>query len=85
MVSSKARYHRSRDHLYEANEESAAAQPRGEVQPREEVLEPAGLEEDVAEDLADMRIPHREAEETVPGSAGTLFDELDQELRKNGQ
>jgi len=86
VISSRARYHRSRDHLYEANEEGAAAQHRKDVQPpeAEEVLESAGLEEDVIEDLDDMRIPRREEEDMIPGSAGTLFEELDQELRKNG-
>ncbi len=85
VIASRARYHRSRDHLYEANEEGAATQPRKDVQPPEEVPEPAGMEEDVAEDLVDMNIPRREEEDLVLGSAGTLFDELDQELRKNGR
>lgn len=57
--------------------------------PQEEepgVTEPVTFEEEeITEDLADMRVPQREVEEMVPGSAGTLFEELDKEIGKSGR
>ncbi len=83
LVSSKARYHRSRDHLYESNEAGTLVPPQ-EEEPG--VTEPVTFEEEeITEDLADMRVPQREVEEMVPGSAGTLFEELDKEIGKSGR
>ena len=83
LVSSKARYHRSRDHLYESNEAGILMPPQ-EEEPG--VTEPVTFEEEeITEDLADMRVPQREVEEMVPGSAGTLFEELDKEIGKSGR
>ncbi len=79
LVSSKARYHRSRDHLYEGNE-GGIIMPQQEEEP-----EKAEFEEEITEDLADMRVPRREVEEMVPGPAGSLFEELDKELGKSGR
>jgi CRP-like cAMP-binding protein len=81
LVSSKARYYRSRDHLYEGSEATNV------MQSHEDESEIVEFEEDVevAEDLADMRVPRPDVEEMVPGSAGTLFEELDKEIGKRGR
>jgi len=83
LVSSKARYHRSRDHLYESNESGIAMKAQEEVLEEPETV--GFEEEEIIEDLADMRVPRHDAEEMVPGSAGTLFEELDKELGKSGR
>ena len=79
LVSSKARYYRSRDHLYESGEGEAPEM----TQQREDRPEPMHYEEPAEdiEDLDDMRVPQPEMEEMVPGAADTLFDELDKEIK----
>ncbi len=83
LVSSKARYHRSRDHLYEGNGAGIIMHPQEEE--TESVKFEEAAEEEIAEDLADMRVPRREAEEMEHESAETLFEELDKDIGKSGR
>jgi len=68
LVSSKARYHRSRDHLYESDESGYDAPPQ--PAPRREP------EEMPVEDIYDMKVPEPESGDGTTGTASALFDEL---------
>jgi CRP-like cAMP-binding protein len=82
MVSSKARYYRSRDHLYESGEgerEEAPAPP-----PVAEPIEPEpGVE--FVEDIADMKVPEPAVAVDIQGGPGSLFEELENDLEKQGE
>ncbi|MBN2159471.1 MAG: cyclic nucleotide-binding domain-containing protein [Spirochaetes bacterium] len=73
LVSSKARYHRSRDHLYETGE--------GE---KEELPPPRVQEESASEffeDISDMRVPEAASPDEPAGPSSTLFEELEGEVK----
>jgi CRP-like cAMP-binding protein len=74
LVSSKARYHRSRDHLYETGEGEKEELPPPRVQE-----EPAS---EIFEDVADMRVPEPASAEVPAGPSSSLFEELESEMKK---
>ncbi|MBN1498312.1 MAG: cyclic nucleotide-binding domain-containing protein [Spirochaetes bacterium] len=73
LVSSKARYYRSRDHLYEGSgterDSDRGASPVVDAQ----MEEPLG-------DLADMRLPESARQAEDAGVPSSLFDELEEEV-----
>ncbi len=78
LVASRARYHRSRDHLYDGEEEERYEAP-AQTAPAE--FDSPGL--DVIEDTADERVPEPVSHEVEhSGASTTLFDELDDALEK---
>lgn len=80
LVASRARYHRSRDHLYDGEEEAeryAAQPPAAPVEFEEPDLE-------VFENTADVKVPEPvSADEERAGFSSSLFDELDDALEKS--
>jgi CRP-like cAMP-binding protein len=85
LVTSKARYYRSRDHLYEGseNEREALSSPAPAVEKYEEGrVEEHG--EELFEDLADMKVPEPALPEKPSGPLSSLFDELEDEVEKAG-
>jgi CRP/FNR family transcriptional regulator len=85
LVTSKARYYRSRDHLYEGNENEREAPSH--PAPAIEKYEVGHLEEhreEPFEDLADMKVPEPALPEKPAGALSTLFDELEDEVEKSG-
>lgn len=78
LVASRARYHRSRDHLYDGEDTIRYAAP-AQTAP----VEFDSPELEVFEDTADVRVPEPvRADEDLSGSSSSLFDELDEELDK---
>ncbi len=75
LVSSKARYYRSRDHLYEVGGHEHEPAP---VLPS--VIEDHA--EEPFEDLADMKVPEPAQKENDAALPGSLFDELEKEVEK---
>jgi CRP-like cAMP-binding protein len=76
LVSSKARYHRSRDHLYESDEADYAG-PRPQALRREP-------EDMPVEDLDDMKVPDPVPADETPGVTSALFEELESEIDETG-
>jgi CRP-like cAMP-binding protein len=76
LVSSKARYHRSRDHLYESDEAGLAATEHPAVR-----REPENMP---VEDIYDMKVPEPKSGEETPGATSALFDELESEIDDSG-
>jgi CRP/FNR family transcriptional regulator len=72
LVSSKARYHRSRDHLYESgedeNDRTSAPPSRRES------------EKMIIEDLDDMKVPETVTTDETTGASSALFEELENEI-----
>jgi CRP-like cAMP-binding protein len=76
LVASRARYHRSRDHLFDGDEEARYEAP---PQTAPEAFDAPGLE--VLEDTADVRVPEPVSrDEAYSGPSTALFDELDEAL-----
>jgi CRP-like cAMP-binding protein len=78
LVASRARYHRSRDHLYDGEEAERYQAPPATA--------PAEFDEpelEVLEDTADVRVPEPvRTDDDFSGPSTTLFDELDDALEK---
>ncbi|HOD13172.1 MAG TPA: cyclic nucleotide-binding domain-containing protein [Spirochaetota bacterium] len=78
LVASRARYHRSRDHLYDGEDDERYAAPA-----RTAPVEFEEPELEVLENTADVKIPEPvSAIEDQAGSSSNLFDELDDALDK---
>ena len=75
LVSSKARYYRSRDHLYEGNEPDREPAPAPTPVIEERAEEPF-------DDLADMKVPEPARNEDHSAAPSSLFDELEEEVEK---
>lgn len=73
LVSSRARYHRSRDHLYETGEGD-----KEELPPHRAQDEPSS---EIFEDIADMRVPEPASPGEPEGPSSNLFEELDSEMK----
>jgi CRP-like cAMP-binding protein len=77
LVSSKARYHRSRDHLYESDEaDSGGSQPPPPLRREAEDMP--------VEDIYEMKVPEPDSGEETPGATSALFDELESEIDDSG-
>ena len=76
LVASRARYHRSRDHLFDGEEEALYEAP---PQTAPAAFDSPGLE--VLEDTADVKVPGPVSrEDDYTGPSTTLFDELESSL-----
>jgi CRP-like cAMP-binding protein len=76
LVSSKARYHRSRDHLYESEGADTIGSPPPALR-----REPEDMP---VEDLDDMKVPEPVPADETPGATSALFEELESEIDETG-
>ncbi|OHD64973.1 MAG: hypothetical protein A2176_04245 [Spirochaetes bacterium RBG_13_51_14] len=78
LVSSRARYHRSRDHLYDGDSADRDEHHRDGA----EFTVQKKLENELRETSADMKVPGPDPGDGAPDSAGNLFDEIEDELEE---